>query len=61
MKHALKSSLKAVLGVSVLVTGTSLGALATATTAQAADKVSWNVSLWGKRRAFTEGVEALVA
>ena len=29
--------------------------------AQAADKVSWNLSTWGKRRAFTEGAEAMAA
>lgn len=28
---------------------------------QAAEKVAWNLSAWGKRRAFTEGVEALSA
>ena len=61
MKHALNSSLKMALGLSVLVTGVSLGGIAASTAAQAADKVNWNVSLWGKRRAFTEGVEALVA
>ncbi|MGH1357169.1 MAG: TRAP transporter substrate-binding protein DctP [Burkholderiaceae bacterium] len=39
----------------------STGLLAGAETAQAADKVNWNLSVWGKRRAFTEGSEAVAA
>ena len=38
-----------------------LGALATAESAVAAEKVQWNLSVWGKRRAFTEGAEAVAA
>ena len=38
-----------------------LTSLVTINTASAADKVEWNLSLWGKRRAFTEGAEALAA
>ncbi len=37
------------------------GGLAFQSTAEAADKVQWNLSTWGKRRAFTEGAEAMVA
>lgn len=37
------------------------GTLAGAETAQAADKVQWNLSTWGKRRAFTEGAETVAA
>lgn len=29
--------------------------------AHAAEKVAWNLSTWGKRRAFTEGIEAVSA
>ena len=61
MMQAMKSSLKAVLSLSILTTSISIGGLASVDTAEAADKVTWNVSLWGKRRAFTEGVEALAA
>ena len=35
--------------------------LTTATSAVAADKVTWKVNVWGKRRAFTEDLEALSA
>ncbi len=46
--------------VSKLATGVSVAALAFAFTAEAfAADVTWNVSLWGKRRAFTEHVEYL--
>lgn len=61
MIRTLKSSLKVALGLSFLATGAAVSGLTFATSAEAADKVSWNASLWGKRRAFTEGVEALAA
>ncbi len=35
--------------------------LMVSSSAMGADKVEWNLSTWGKRRAFTEGAEALVA
>ena len=37
------------------------GETVTVQSALAADKVSWNLSAWGKRRAFTEGIEAISA
>jgi len=40
-------------------TALSVMALAFAGEAMAASVTEWNVSLWGKRRAFTEGVEKL--
>lgn len=61
MMHGLKSLLKSTAALSLVLTGVSVGGLSLVETAQAADKVSWNVSLWGKRRAFTEGVEAIAA
>ncbi len=60
MRINLKSSIKSILGVSLLATGASLGTMASPTVA-AAEQVNWNASLWGKRRAFTEGVEAVAA
>ena len=61
MMDGLKSLLKSTAALSLVLTGVSVGGLSLVDTAQAADKVSWNVSLWGKRRAFTEGVEAIAA
>ena len=39
----------------ICVVGLSLGA----TPVLAAQKVNWNVSLWGKPRAWTQGIEAM--
>lgn len=60
MRMNLKSSIKSVLGVSLLAAGASLGTVASPTVA-AAEQVNWNASHWGKRRAFTEGFEAMAA
>jgi TRAP-type C4-dicarboxylate transport system substrate-binding protein len=44
-----------------LLAGLSATGMSPISSAQAADKVSWNLSTWGKRRAFTEGAEAVAA
>lgn len=61
MIRAIKSSFKIALSLSFLATGAAVGSLTAVSSAEAAEEVSWNASLWGKRRAFTEGVEALAA
>ncbi len=58
MKMNFKTSIRSALGVSIIATGMSTGAIGTTTTAFA-EQVDWNVSHWGKRRAFTEGFEAM--
>ena len=60
MKTNLELSVASALGVSLIAAGMSLGAIATAKTV-VAEQVNWNVSHWGKRRAFTEGFEAIAA
>lgn len=46
---------------SVGLIGAGVLGLAGLQSAHAADKVAWNLSTWGKRRAFTEGAEAMTA
>jgi len=53
-----KSSIKSALGISLIAAGASIGTIGTPTAA-VAEQVNWSVSHWGKRRAFTEGFEAM--
>ena len=50
----MKLKLSAV-SAAICLVGLSLGA----SPVIAAEKVNWNVSLWGKPRAWTEGIEAM--
>ena len=60
MKTPFKSGMIAVVAAGVMASGTTL-----APAVQAAEvngpKLKWDVSLWGKKRAFTAGVERLSA
>ena len=49
------------LSAAMFAAGIAGGTLVTATSASAAEEVNWNFSAWGKRRAFTEGAEAMIA
>lgn len=49
------------LSAALFAAGIAGGTLVTTTSASAAEEVNWNFSAWGKRRAFTEGTEALIA
>jgi TRAP-type C4-dicarboxylate transport system substrate-binding protein len=51
----------AILAATILAGGVTVAGLSSAPNAHAADKVQWNLSTWGKRRAFTEGAEAMAA
>lgn len=49
------------LSISILVGSVVTSGIVIGEPAHAADKVEWNLSTWGKRRAFTEGAEAMAA
>lgn len=49
------------LSAALFVGGITGSMLVASSPAHAADEVNWNFSAWGKRRAFTEGAEAMIA
>lgn len=61
MKHVIKTS--TMLASLSLIIGTtfSVGSSTAVAAEVEGPKLNWNLSIWGKRRAFTEGVEALSA